>query len=159
MDDVKSKRIDVRESRKQRHHAVAVCVIFEYQISSNLLESGTGRRPAQGLYNDVIMPNHSKRSRFWRGERPCWQPAAAAGQGGMPVLLGVAQSRSAPELSLNTRRESETSVSLRGCWAKFNFKSDSTRLAANKSPGCSRRLGHSGILRHWCTITGPMMAA
>ena len=31
--------------------------------SSNLFESGTGRRPTQGLYIVSIMPNNSKRSR------------------------------------------------------------------------------------------------
>ncbi len=40
----------------------AIRVIFEYQISSNLLESGTGRQPAQGLYYDFLYRN--ARGRF-----------------------------------------------------------------------------------------------
>ncbi len=49
------------------------CLVLEKK--SYLLESGTGRRPAQGLYNNVIMPNNSKRSRsFCRAGWLPWTP-------------------------------------------------------------------------------------
>ncbi len=50
-----------------------IIIIITIQICLNLLESGTGRRPAQALYKDVIMPNNSKRSRSFSraGWRPC----------------------------------------------------------------------------------------
>jgi len=37
--------------------------MFFVENNNNLLESGTGRGPAQAPYKDVIMPNNSKRSR------------------------------------------------------------------------------------------------
>ncbi len=53
-------------------HFVKLWAQLVAKKNTNLLESGTGRWPAQGLFNDVIMPNNSKRSRsFWRAG---WRP-------------------------------------------------------------------------------------